>query len=184
MTTEMITKRLQLLKQAVPGSRRIALMYSMGQPDADRLLKSLAGPARTLDLAIIPGEIRGADGIELAFEEIVRQHAGGIILVGDGFTYQHRTRIMELANKHGLTCAGSAIEFAAAGALFSYGANFAAMYRRSAALIDRILKGANPATMPVEQANVYDLVVNLKTARALGIKLPAAFLLQATQTID
>ena len=184
MITELIPKRLQLLKEAVPALTRVALMYSMGQPDADRLLKSLAGPARTLGLAIIPSEVRDADGIEQAFEQVVQQKAGGFILVGDGFTYQHRIRIMEFAIKHGLACATSAIEYAAVGALFSYGANFAAMYRRSATLIDKILKGAKPANLPVEQANVYDMVVNLKTARQLGITLPRSFLLQATQTVE
>ena len=90
----------------------------------------------------------------------------------------------DLAIKHRLAHVGSGNEFAAAGSLFSYGANFVALFRRSAALVDKMLKGAKPANIPVEQASVYELAVNLKTARALGIKLPPSFLVQVTQTIE
>ena len=93
-------------------------------------------------------------------------------------------RIADLAIKNRLAFGQASVEAARAGALFAHGVNFAALFRRSATLVDRILKGANPANIPVEQANVYELVVNLKTARALGIKLPPSFMLQATQTIE
>ena len=184
LTIELMSKRLALLKEAVPGLKRVAVMYATGFPVADPIVKSLAGPARTLGVAILSSEIPDADGIDRAFEQVSQQKADGIMPLPDGFMYQHRARVMDLAIKHRLACAVNAIEFARAGALFIYGANFVAMYRRSATLIDKILKGANPATIPVEQASVFDLVVNLKTARALGIKLPRSFLLQATETIE
>ncbi len=181
---ELMPKRLQLLKQAAPGLTRVAVMYRIGDGNADRVLKSLAEPARSLGLTIIPAEIRDIDGLELVFNQVIRQKAGGLLTVPDGFFFQHRIRIADLAIKHGLASGQNAVEAATAGALFSYGPDYAAILRRSATLVDRILKGANPANIPVEQANVYELAVNLKTARRLGIELPPTFLLQATQTIE
>ena len=184
LTYELMPKRLALLKQAVPGLARVALMYRTGDANADRVLKSLAEPARTLGLTIIPGDVRDAGGFERAFEQFAQKRAGAILLVPDAFFFQHTARVTDLAIKHGLASSYSVVEYARAGALFSYGPDFAAIFRRSASVIDKILKGANPANIPVEQANVYELVVNLKTARRLGIKLPQTFLLQATQTIE
>jgi putative ABC transport system substrate-binding protein len=177
-------KRLALLKQAVPGLTRVAVMYRIEDPQADRVLKSLAEPARSLGLTIIPAGVRNAGGLEPAFEQIAKQKADGILSVADGLFFKHATRVVDLATKHGLAYGAPAIEYARAGALFSYSPDYAVVYRRTATLVDKILKGANPANIPVEQANVYELVVNLKTARQLGITLPRSFLLQATQTIE
>ena len=181
---ELIPKRLQLLKEAVPRLTRVAVMYRTGDANADRVLKSLAEPAKTLGLTIIPGEVRAARDFERAFEQFAQQKAGGIVLLGDALFFQHTTRVANLAIKHALAFGVGPIEYARAGALFSYGPDFAAIFRSSATLVDKILKGANPANLPVEQANVYDMVVNLKTARQLGITLPRSFLLRATQTIE
>jgi len=181
---ELIPKRLQLLKEAVPGLTRVAVIYRAGDANADRVLESLAQPARTLGLAVIPGEVRVAGEFERAFEQLARQKAGGIVLLGDALFFQHSARVANLAIKHRLAFGVGPVEYARAGALFSYGPDFAAIFRSSATLVDKILKGARPADMPVEQANVYELVVNLKTARQLGITLPRSFLLQATQTIE
>lgn len=181
---ELMPKRLQLLKEAVPGLTRVALVHRPGDVNLDRMLKLLAEPARSLGLTIVLGEVRDAADLERAFEQIVRQKTGGILLAPDGLFFQHRERVAELAIKHRMVSSTASIENARAGTLFSYGADFVAMFRRSATLVDKILKGANPANIPVEQANVYELIVNLKTARALGIKLPPSFLLQATQTIE
>ena len=181
---ELMPKRLQLLKEAVPGLTRVALLYRAGDANAERMLKSLAEPARGLGIMIVPGEIRDADGFEKAFEQFARQNARGLLQVPNACFFQHRARVIELAIKHGMAAGFQAIEYAKDGALFSYGADFAGIFRRSAKVVDRILKGANPANIPVEQANIYELVVNLKTARRLGIDLPRQFLLQATQTIE
>jgi putative ABC transport system substrate-binding protein len=184
LTYELIPKRLQLLKQAVPGLKRVALMHRPGDATLDRVLKLLAEPARNLGLAIVPGEVRDEADLERAFEQVARQKVGGITGAADSFFFQHRKRMADLAIKHGLAYSHTSIESATAGALFSYGADSGALFRRSAALVDKILKGANPANIPLEQANVYELVVNMKTARALGIKLPPSFLVQVTQTIE
>lgn len=181
---ELMPKRLTLLKEAVPGLTRVAVIYRMGDANADRVLKSLAEPARTLGLTIIPGGVRDAGGLEQAFEQIVRQKAEGILHAPDSFFFLHATRVMDLAIKHRLYSGSTLSEYARAGALFSYGPDASAVYRRSATLVDKILKGAKPATIPVEQPNLYEMVVNLKTARLLGIKLPHSILIQATQTIE
>lgn len=159
-------------------------MYRAGDANADRVLKSLVEPARALGLTIVPGEVSDAAGFERAFEQFSQQQAEGIVQTPDAFFFQHAARIAELTVKHRLAAGFGVTESARFGALFSYGPDFTAIFRRSATLVDKILKGARPADIPVEQVNVYELVVNLKTARALGIKLPPSFLLQATQTIE
>lgn len=185
LSYELGPKRLALMKEAVPGLKRVALMHRPGDVNLDRTLKLLAEPARKLGLTIVPSEYRDAADLERAFEQIAKQNAGGIVgSSGDSFFFQHRNRIAELAVKHRIVVGGVSIEYAHAGSLFSYGADLAALFKRAASLVDRILKGAGPASIPVEQASVYELVVNLKTARRLGIELPRSFLLQATQTIE
>ena len=181
---ELVPKRLALLKEAVPGLTRVAVMYRAADRNADRVLQELVEPARTLKLSIIPAEVRDAGALEGVFAQLVRQKAGGIVAVPDVFFFQNAPRIMDLAAAHGLVSIFPSIEYAKAGALLSYGTDYTAVYRRCAALVDKILKGANPASIPVEQANVYELAVNLKTARRLGIALPRTLLLQATQTIE
>jgi len=181
---ELMPKRLALLKEAVPRVTRVAVLYRDGDPSADRVLKSLVEPAKILGMTIIPGEIRDSAQWERTIEQVVQKKADGIMLAPDAFFFQNRARLAELAIKHGLVTSLNSVEIAQAGALFSYSVDFVAVYRRSATLVDKILKGANPANLPVEQANVYELVVNLKTARQLGLTLPRTFMLQATQIIE
>jgi putative ABC transport system substrate-binding protein len=185
LTYELASKRLSLMKEAIPGLTRVALMHRPGDTNVERTLKLLAEPARKLGVAIFLSEYRDAADLERAFERIASQKAGGVIgSGGDSFFFQHRDRAAELALKRRIAIGGNSIEYARAGYLFSYGADLPALFKRSASLVDRILKGANPSNMPIEQASVYELVVNLKTARALGIKLPRSFMLQATQIIE
>jgi len=184
LSYELLPKRLALMKEAVPGLKRVALMHRPGDANLDRMLKSLAEPARKLGLTIILGAVRDAADLEAAFEQVARQKAGGILAAPDGLFFQHRDRVAELAIKHRMVVVANATENARAGSLFSYGPDLPGQFRRSASLVDRILKGASPADIPVEQVNVYELVVNMKTARALGIKLPPSFLVQVTQTVE
>jgi len=184
LSVELMPKRLQLLKEVVPGLTRVALLYQAGDPRTDLFLKSLAEPARKFGITIIPSEFRDDSELERAFENIAQHKVGAILTVPGAFFFQHRTRVADLAIKHALAYATTTGESVRVGALFSYGPDFPAIFRQSARLIDKILRGENPANIPVEQANVYELVVNLKTARAPGIKLPRLFLLQATQTIE
>ena len=185
LSNELNPKRLALMKEAVPGLTRVSLLHRPGDVNLERNLKLLAEPARKLGLTIVPSEVRDAADLERAFEQIARQKASGMIgSWGDSFYFQHRDRIANLAVKRRIVAGGTSIESARAGYLFSYGPDYPALFKRSASLVDRILKGANPANIPVEQANVYELGANMKTARAVGIKLPPSFLLQATQTIE
>lgn len=184
LSYELMAKRLALLKEAVPGLKRVAVLYRKGDVNAQRAIKLLAEPAKILGLAIVQGEVVDAAGLDRAFEQIVHQKADGVMVVADVLFFQHAAQVFSLANKYRLASGFGAVEGAAAGALFSYSPDLAVVYRRLATLIDKILKGARPAEMPVEQLNVYELVVNLKTARKLGIELPRSFLLQATQTIE
>jgi putative ABC transport system substrate-binding protein len=185
MSRELTAKRFALLKEAMPGLTRVAVLYRTGDVDADRGIGLLAEPARTLGVAIVRVEVSNAAGLERAFEQIARQKAGGVVITGsDPLFLQHFARVCDLAIKHRLVFGLGVVEGASAGALFSYGPDLTAVYRHLATLIDKILKGARPADIPVEQVNIYEMVVNLKTARRLGIELPRSFLLQATQTIE
>lgn len=184
LSYELMPKRLALLKEAVPGLTRVAVLYRAGDVNAERANRILAKPAKTLGLSIVQAEVGDAATLERSFENIARQNANGVIVIADVFFFQHAARISELAVKHRLASVYGAVEGAKAGALLSYSPDFVTVYRRLATLIDKILRGAKPAEIPVEQVNVYELVVNLNTARRLGIELPHTFLLQATQTIE
>ena len=184
LSYELMPKRLSLLKEAVPSLSRVAVLYRRGDANADRAIKLLADPARTLGLSIVQAEVGEAAELGRVFEQIARQKANGVMVVPDVLFFQHASRIFELAIKYRLPSGFGTIEGARAGALLSYSPDIAAAYRTLATLIDKILKGMRPADLPVERLNVYELVVNLKTARRLGIKLPPSFLLQATQIIE
>ena len=184
LSYELMPKRLALLKEAVPALTRVAVLYRRGDENANRAIRILDEPARALGLTIVQAEVGEAAEMGRAFEQIARQKADGVMVVADVLFFQHASRMFDLAIKYRLSSSFGAIEGARAGALLSYAPDIAAAYRILATLIDKILKGVKPADLPVEQLNVYELVVNLKTASRLGIKLPRSFLLQATQIIE
>jgi putative ABC transport system substrate-binding protein len=128
--------------------------------------------------------VSDAANLEQAFEKVAKQKATAVLAAPEGLFFQHRVRVAEIAIRNRLAFSSNAIEVAHAGALFSYGPELASAFRRATVQVDRILKGADAAGLPVEQANVYELVVNLNTARRLGLALPRTFMLQATQVID
>ncbi len=184
LTYELMPKRLQLLKEATPKMTRFAILYRPDAPYATLTLNALAEATKVLRLTMIPIEVRDVGALGQAFAQVVKQKAGGILFAPDAFFFQHRAQLAELALEHRLAAGANNLESVTAGFLFAYGAEFPAVFRRSAALVDKILKGANPANMPVEQVNVYELALNRKTARTLGIQLPDSFLVQVTQTIE
>jgi putative ABC transport system substrate-binding protein len=140
---------------------------------------------RRLGLELVPASIDSAEDIDVAFEKFATAGAQGVLDGVTGFiTFMARDRVAALAIKHGMALCGGSSAFADSGVLLSYGYDTSAVFRRAAILIDRILKGAKPADIPVEQVNVYELVVNLRTARALGIELPRTLMLQATRVIE
>ena len=181
LSVELYPKRLQLLKQAVPGLNKVGVFVN-SQDSAG--LDSLGDARRRLGLEFVPASIERPEDIDTAFEKFAKAGAQGVLDMATGFiTFIARERVAALAIKHRMALCGS-INAADSGMLLSYGHDILALFKRAATLVDRILKGTKPADIPVEQVNVYELVVNQRTARALGIELPRSLILQATRVIE
>lgn len=181
---ELVMKRASLLKEAVPRLERLGVMYREGDADAQRWLAPLAGEMRKIGVTLIPAGAKQADDLPKAFEKMQQDGAQGVLEMPEPLFFQERQRIAELALKYRLPTTFTTVEHAHAGMLMAYAVDLAAIFRRAATLVDKILKGANPATMPIEQASVYELFLNLRTARALGLTLPASLLIRATRVIE
>ena len=184
---ELIAKRFELLKAALPGISRVAALYhpdAYGKRTIDGMLKDTETAAQALGLqlrlvpAIGPGDIDGA------FPPMTREHADAVILLPSPMLYGEHKRIVELAAKSRLPAMYAAREFVEDGGLMSYGASLSDLFRRAATYVDKILKGANPTNLPVEQPTKLELGINLKTAKALGLSLPATLLAQADVVIE
>jgi len=176
-------KRLQLLKEAVPGLRRLAMMANAGYPDAVNEVGEVKTAARTLGLEVATLEIRQAEDIASAFEAI-KDRAEALYVLGDALTNANRTRIITFALTARLPMMLNTRDWVQAGSLMSYGPSFPAVLRRAAEYVDKILHGAKPGDLPVEQPTKFDLVVNLTTAKALGLTIPVSFLLRADELIE
>jgi putative tryptophan/tyrosine transport system substrate-binding protein len=181
---ELNPKRLSLLKEAVPRLDKVGMLYRDGDANAQAALRVTEQAGRDLRISVIPAPIQGADDIPPAFQRLAVSGAKGVMNVPDSLFFKLRQQIADLAIQHRMAAMFGATEAADAGMLMAYATDFKAMYARAALLVDRILKGANPANIPVEQANIYELVVNLRTARTLGIDLPRTLMLQATRVIE
>ena len=140
--------------------------------------------ARALELTTIPVEARGLDALEQAFTIMVRERAQAFVMQGDSVLFNNRSKIAEMALKNRLPSASIQRELAEAGFLLTYGADIGDLYRRSAVFVDKIFKGARPADLPVEQPTKFELVINMKTAKALGITVPPSILLRADEVIE
>ena len=176
-------KRLQLLKEAVPGLRRLAMMANAGYPDAVNEVGEVKTAARTLGLEVATLEIRQAEDIASAFEAI-KDRAEALYVLGDALTNANRARIITFALTARLPMILNTRDWVQAGSLMSYGPSFPAVLRRAAEYVDKILHGAKPGDLPVEQPTKFDLVVNLTTAKALGLTIPVSFLLRADELIE
>jgi ABC-type uncharacterized transport system substrate-binding protein len=182
---ELAGKRLELLKEAFPQISRVAVLWhGLSNPSTAALLKELSAAATALRLSVQSLELRSVADLDTAFAAISQQRAGGILTVQDGFTNSHRTRIIALVTKSRLPGMYESRDWADAGGLIAYGPSFSELYRRAAHFVDKILKGAKPADIPVEQPTKFELVINLKTAKALGLTIPQTLLLRADQIID
>jgi putative tryptophan/tyrosine transport system substrate-binding protein len=148
------------------------------------LLDTLENAARQVGVKPLPAGVRSSDDLEAAFAEIARGGATAALHVAHSLFFRHRQRLANLAIRHRMAFIGNSTEQADAGMLLSYGADLKENVKRLAPWVDRILRGADPATIPVEQANVYELVINLRTARTLGVELPRTLLLRATRVIQ
>ncbi len=176
-------KRLALLREVVPGLRRLAIMANVEYPNAASEMREVQIAARTLGIDAATFEIRRAEDIAPAFEAL-KDRADALYVVGDALVITHRVRINTLALIARLPTIYVVREYVEAGGLMSYGPNFPDLFRRAADYVDKILRGARPGEIPVEQPTKFDLAINLTTAKALGLKIPESFLLRADEVIE
>ncbi len=177
-------KRLDLLKETLPNLKRVGVLwYPDFAPNRNRLT-SMTEAAHTLGLTLVPAEARGLDTLEPAFATMVRERAQAFVVLSEPVLANYRGQIAIMAVKDGLPAISTTREYAQAGLLLTYGANLPDQFRRSAALIDKIFKGAKPGDLPIEQPTKFELVVNLKTAKALGVSVPQSILLRADEVIE
>jgi putative tryptophan/tyrosine transport system substrate-binding protein len=184
LSTELGGKRLELLKEAVPKLARVAALYEPANPASVREVKELLPvAARALRLTIQPWEVRDANGFEKVFTALNKDRPDGLYVTSGPLVRAHQKRIVGLTLKSRLPSMYYDREFVDAGGLMSYGADLADSYRRVAYFVDRILKGAKPADLPVEQPTKFELVINLKTAKQIGLTIPQSMLYRADRVI-
>jgi putative tryptophan/tyrosine transport system substrate-binding protein len=181
--TDIAGKRLQLLSEVVPRLRRLAVMADANFPEGVREIGEVQAAARTLGLEVATHEIRRPEDIAPAFE-VIRDRADALYVVVNALFNANRTRIITLALIARLPMILNTRDFVQAGSLISYGPAFPGVFRRAAEYVDKILRGAKPGEIPVEQATKFDLVINLTTAKALGLTIPESFLLRADEVIE
>ncbi len=183
-TTELGGKRLQLLKEAVPGASRVAVLWTPALEGSGLRLKATEVAARSLGIEVQPLGVRTPSDLDGAFQVATRGGADALTMVQGPFFFVQRARIAELALKSRLPSISGETGFAELGGLMDYGPSIPDMWRRAATYVDKILKGAKPADLPVEQPTRFELVINLKTAKALGLTIPQSVLIRADQVIE
>ncbi len=184
LSPELAGKRLQLLKEAVPGLSRVAVLSNPTHPTVALDLGEAEVAARSLKVQLQLLEARAPSDFASAFSAMTKARAGGLFVLGNLMFFVHRTRLVELAAQSRLPAIYGAKDFAEAGGLMAYGPNIRESYRRAATYVDKILKGAKPADLPIERPTKFELVINAKTAKALDLTIPQSLLLQADQVIE
>jgi putative ABC transport system substrate-binding protein len=183
MDPDLVGKQLQLLTEVVPKVSRVALLRHPDNPATAAQLREAEAAARVLGVRLQILEARNPQEIDRAFTALTRERAGALLIIADALFGNQRRQIAELAVKRRLPSIFSGA-YAEAGGLMSYGANFLDLERRAATFVDKILKGAKPADLPVAQPTKFDLVINMKTAKAIGLTIPQPLLQRADQIID
>ncbi len=184
MAPELGGKRLELLKEALPHVSRVAVLQNAGNPVSPDELREVEAAARGLGLHLQALAVRHPDELDSVFAAMTREGAEALLMQGDAVFWYHRTRVVALAAQHRLPAVFDAREFADAGGLMTYGASVPDSHRRAAVYVDKILKGTKPADLPVERPMKFEFVINLKTAKALGVTIPPALLFQADEVIQ
>jgi len=184
LMSDLVGKELQLLKEALPQARRIGVLWNETTPSHAPALKAVDTAGERLAIQLIKIPVRTSEDFDGAFSTMTRERVDGFLALGSPLLVSHRVRVAELALKHRLPGTFASKENVQAGGLMSYGADLADLYRRAAGYIDKILKGARPADLPVEQASKYELAINLKTANALGLTLPPTLLARADELVE
>jgi len=179
---DLMGKRLELLREAVHRLSRVAVMFQATNPGNAQYLRQAEIAARALGIQLQLLAVRSADDFERVFRDA--RGAGGLIQLDDVIFTSHRRRLVELAAKYQLAAMYGFREFVDAGGLMAYGPDYPDLYRRAATYLDKIFKGAKPGDLPIEQPIKFELVINMKTAKALGLTIPQTILLQADQVIQ
>ncbi len=184
LSPELSGKRLELLKEATPKVSRVAVLWNSSNPSHPLLLRETEAAARALRVQLQPLEVRGPTEVDSAFSTMTRDRAGALIVLPDAIFRNQQRRIADLAAKSRLPAMYWTRELVDAGGLMAYGANIPDLFRRAATYVDKILKGTKPADLPVEQPTRFELVINMKTAKALGLTFPQTILIRADHLIQ
>ena len=184
MATELGSKRLGLLKEAVPHISRVAILWNPSHSEASASFRETEGATRALGLSLESIEVRSAADLEGAFRRAVARHADALTVLLDPVTLLNEAKVAELAARSRIPSIFYERRFATAGGLMAYGPLDEDLHRRAAGYVDKILKGAKPADLPVEQPTKFELVINLKTAKALGLTIPPSLLQRADEIIQ
>ena len=184
LTVDLGSKRLDLLKEAIPRISRVSVLWNPDDPARVLEVRATQAAAERLGVRLQSTEVRSRSEIERAFSAMAKERPDALIVQQDPLTITHRARIAELALKNRLPTIAPFREFPEAGGLMAYGTNLVDLYRRAPTYVDKILKGAKPADLPVEQPTKFEFVVNLKTAKALGLTIPQSVLIRADHVIQ
>jgi len=184
LRTDTSPKLLEMLRSVAPGLSRVAVLVNPTNTSQSLAVTSVRSAAQSMSLTILPVEARNASEIESTFPALSQGKTGAVIVMRDGLFLEQRRQIAELAAKYRPLTISDNREYVDAGMLMSYGPNLADQFRRAAGYVDRILKGAKPGDLPVEQPTKFELVINLKTAKALGLTIPQSLLLRADEVIQ
>jgi putative ABC transport system substrate-binding protein len=184
MSPDLMGLRLALLLEAAPASKRVAVLYSANERPTEKELRETEIAARALGISLLPAEASSGEAIAPAFASAVAGGADALLTFPHVFAFFHRKSVAELAAQHRLPAMYGWREYVDSGGLMAYGPNVAATLRRAASFVDRIVKGGNTATMPIEQPTKFELVVNRKAAKSLGLELPLPLLARADEVIE
>jgi putative tryptophan/tyrosine transport system substrate-binding protein len=184
VTVDLEAKRFGLLRELVPGMVRVAALYNMSSPTNSPQWKEVETAARSVGVQPRLLDVRTAEDLEPAFVAASQQRADGLVVGQDGLFQVNRKLIAELAAKHRLPAIYRSMESIEAGGLMAYGPNYPSLYRQAASYVDKILKGAKPGDLPVEQPKKFELILNIRAARAMGLTIPQSLVLQADELIQ
>ncbi len=182
--TELVVKQLEIMKQALPHMTRIGVLLTLTAPSHRPASHALEAAAQQLGVQVLTVPVRNPEDLDGAFARMARERVNGFLAVGSALTLSQRALLAELSLKHRLAGMFGTRENVEAGGLMSYGADLIDLTRRTATYIDKILKGVKPADLPVERASKYELVINLKTAKALGLTIPPSLLVRADEIVQ